>query len=297
MADRYPVIEVRPERVTEPEGMGSKSKFWCSLEDGGANWLFKHPHPNSGEHWSEKIAAEAAALMGVEHAKVELAAFGGSRGSISESFTRGGIELIHGNQLLVEAVSDYQGDLKFSQSRHTLLNIWQALSASLPSDRIEGAKRTFAAYLTLDALIGNTDRHHENWGVQRANVGGEEDIRLAPSFDHASSLGRELLDDRRDMLLDENRVGGYSERGRGGIYWDEGERRGPSPIELARRAGVHPDYRAYFRGAMSRLNDIDEGALASIVNGVPDDWMSGSARNFALALMRYNLTQLREIPL
>lgn len=43
-------------------------------------------------------------------------------------------------------------------------------------------------------MIGNVDRHHENWGILRKRVDGEWYGRLAPTFDHASSLGRELVD-------------------------------------------------------------------------------------------------------
>ena len=71
--------------------------------------------------------------------------------------------------------------------------------------------------MVLDAVIGNTDRHHESWGFLRRQVGGQWKGRLAPTFDRASSLGRELLDERRLLLLEEKRVGWYSAKGRGGI--------------------------------------------------------------------------------
>ena len=49
-----------------------------------------------------------------------------------------------------------------------------------------------ASYAILDGLIANTDRHHENWmffyHLERRSY------QLAPSYDHGSSLGRELQD-------------------------------------------------------------------------------------------------------
>lgn len=59
-----------------------------------------------------------------------------------------------------------------------------------------------AGYFVLDAMICNTDRHHDSWGLltgPRA-FGGNEYI-VAPTFDHASSLGRELQDERREEML------------------------------------------------------------------------------------------------
>jgi hypothetical protein len=49
----------------------------------------------------------------------------------------------------------------------------------------------FPGYLMLDALIGNTDRHHENWGARvLAGLGnGRRMAVLAPTYDHASSEG------------------------------------------------------------------------------------------------------------
>ena len=110
------------------------------------------------------------------------------------------------------------------------------------------AKYCLAEYLVLDALIGNTDRHHENWGMLRKRRGERWTGFIAPSFDHASSLGRELLDVRRDRLLEENRVNKYAERGRGAVYWAEEERCAPSPLELVRTPGRHwpPSFRTPF---------------------------------------------------
>jgi hypothetical protein len=43
------------------------------------------------------------------------------------------------------------------------------------------------------------DRHHENWGVVvMTDEYGETSFSLAPTFDHASSLGRNESDDADD---------------------------------------------------------------------------------------------------
>ena len=71
MPDSYPIIQVEPEWVLEPEDMGTKEKFWYrNPGDGGREWLFKNPRENTGEHWAEKIAAEVANVLGIPHATV-----------------------------------------------------------------------------------------------------------------------------------------------------------------------------------------------------------------------------------
>ena len=292
MPDYYSIIEVKPEWVLDPENMGSKEKFWYREPEvePRIDFLFKYPRPGSGEHWSEKIAAEVARCLDISHAKVELAVFEDIRGSVTESFTGNLWDLFHGNQLLEQVVQDYDPEKRRHQSNHTLDNIWQTLErVFVEPDDVRNAKLEFAEYLILDAVIGNTDRHHENWGL--LDDGCQK--KLAPSFDHASSLGRDILDDARYRRLQENRVGHYVERGRGGIYWSADDRNGPSPLELLRRAvRVYPDY---FRPGLLKLEMLTENNILEIVNRIPADWMTDSQRAFAVALMQYNLEQLSEL--
>ena len=294
MADPHRIVEVKSEWVIDREDMGTKTKFWYRDPDGGVEWLFKYPRPNTGEHWSEKVAAEVASVIGVRHAKVELAELAGERGSATKSFARGGWALYHGNQMLKWIVRGYEPKRRFRQSQHTLADIFEGMDrVFVRPEAASRAKRTLAEYAVLDALIGNTDRHHENWGLLRRREGGVLKGFVAPSFDHATSLGRELLDERRDRFLAENRVGGYAEKGRGAIYWSEDERRGPSPLELVRRAvRTYPDL---FRPAVLKLTGIDKNVFSQIVDRIPSDWMTSSARVFAVTLLFYNYNQLKEI--
>ena len=101
------------------------------------------------------------------------------------------------------------------------------------------------------------------------------------------------MDKRRELLLASGRVGKYAERGRGQVYWQNTGRRGPSPMELIRLAT--PEYPDLFRPAIARLHNLDESALRQIVDAIPQDWMTSTARMFALELMSYSCGQLREV--
>ncbi len=294
-SDWYQIIEVLLDWVKNPEDMGSKKKFWyLSPGEEEGYWLFKYPKAGTGEHWAEKIAAEIAQLMNIQHAKVELAEFEGQHGSASETFMGIEWELTHGNQMLAMFVHNYDPDVTFHHSRHTLENIWKVMEKVFAENTaVLEAKGRMAEYIILDALIGNTDRHHENWGLLSKGSGDRWEGFLAPSFDHASSLGRELLDERREMLLLENRVGEYAEKGRGAIYWSDGDRHGLSPLELVRRSTN--SYPEIFHISGNNLKRVSENALEDIVYRIPDNWMSISARKFAIALLCYNLSCLRKI--
>ena len=291
----YRVVEVQPEWVLEPEAMGSKDKFWYRRP--GTNevdWLFKYPQANTGQHWAEKVAAEVAGSLGIFHAVVELAVLQNARGSVTESFARDGRELFHGNQALGGAVLGYDARATFRHSSHTLANIFLAIDRTFTTP--EGARRAklrMAEYVVLDALIGNTDRHHENWGILRKQTGERWIGSLAPSFDHASSLGRELLDEKRARMLADHRVGVYSEKGHGGIYRTKEETRGPSPLDLVRH--VVQEHAEFFRPALEKTRTMEQGVLSEIISLVPADWMTPVAREFTLALLCYNLGQLRDL--
>lgn len=295
MDDLYKIEEVPTEWMFRGEFLGSKEKFWYRQPgEGGRDWLFKFPQPNTGQHWAEKIAAEIAGRLGIRHARVELAVADARRGSVTESFAGPGVDLWHGNQVLTGADHSYDREATFRHSSHTLKRIWDALEHVFTNpDWARRAKLKIADYIVLDAVIGNTDRHHENWGILRRRVRARLIGRMAPSFDHASALGRELLDERRKLLLDANRVGGYVAKGRGGVYWSEADGRAPSPLELVRRAADgYPDF---LSRALGRLEALNEPAVRAIVRRVPADWMSPLARQFAIALVLYNLSELRRL--
>ncbi len=297
MAGPYPILTVQPDDIIGDEALGSKTKFW--FRRGDDRWLFKEAREGTGEDWAEKIGAEIAHRLDVPAATVELADFQGRRGCASRSFvnTEQGEALIHGNDILAGTVVGYDRNKRFGQADHTLKNIYRAIRKLLVMR--EGYALTltqFASYLVLDALIGNTDRHHENWGlVVRTKPGALEglDVRLrvAPTFDHASSLGRELRDERRAALIENDRVVHYLLHGRGGIYRQATDEHGANPIKLVEFGVKH--YRKYFFPALDRLNRMPVQRLIESLDGVPASRMSGMAKKFAAALLTASHSRLR----
>lgn len=64
MSNQFQIIEVPDDAAESEEAMGSKFKFWFKHQDLG-KCLFKQVRPNTGEDWSEKVAAELAELLGL----------------------------------------------------------------------------------------------------------------------------------------------------------------------------------------------------------------------------------------
>jgi hypothetical protein len=264
------------------------------MQDTDTPWLFKFARPNTGEDWAEKISAELAGLLGMPHATIELATFEGKRGSASPTFVPDDADLIHGNEILAGHILGYDAAKKFGQSDHTFGRIVTAFYNIFPEgpERFE-ALTMLAGYLTLDAMIGNVDRHHENWAVLRSASAGTAALRIAPTFDHASSLGRELRDGKRKDFLRQKRVAEYVQKGSGAIYWKETDAKGVNPLALATRAAK--THRSYFQRWIGRIKDVAPAELGLLVSRVPGDWMSPIAKEFALAILSYTTEQLKKL--
>lgn len=79
--------------------------------------------------------------------------------------------------------------------------------------------------LCFDALIGNTDRHQENWGLVWEDDGSK--ARFSPYFDNGTSLSHELKPEKmQSMMRDPIQLKAYLKRGKHQMRWslDEGER-------------------------------------------------------------------------
>lgn len=292
----YPVLQVQPENLISDEALGSKTKFW--FRQGGQHWLFKEARDNTGEGWAEKIAAEVAALMGISAATVELAEYEGRHGCASLMFVdsaRGEV-LYHGNEILAGQVLGYDPAKKFRQSDHTLENIRIAIYKLFPKPEVHHSVLTaLAGYLVLDALVGNTDRHHENWGLllspklEGNTIAGAE-LSVAPSFDHASSLGRELRDEKRLNIMRSAGVSAYVRKGKGAVFFAPEDAHGANPLRLvefgANRLGE------YFLPGLERLRRFTISDLDAVVDRVPDEHMSVAAKAFTKAFLAYTYESL-----
>ncbi|HVU25489.1 MAG TPA: HipA domain-containing protein [Opitutus sp.] len=299
MADPFPILSLQADSPELIEQLGSKPKFWFRMTDDEQPWLFKFARERTGEHWAEKIAAEVAVLIGVPAARVELAEFGNKCGSASRSFVRqeSGFDLVHGDELLAGHVIGYDRSKVFRQSSHSISNIVKVMETVFTDVETRDVQLTrFAGFMVLDALIGNTDRHHQNWGILRRTLAnGAIELELAPSFDHASSLGRNIPIDERERRLKECTVLGYAKKGRGGIYWSASDKKGANPLDLAMRAAHN--WPGYFRPWLLRLQQVADQEFSAIVDRIPPEWMDAVQKEFCVSLLFSTSSELKKLPL
>ena len=297
MPEPFQILEVASATRSDVEQLGSKPKFWFKHE--GSNWLFKEARANSGEDWSEKIASEIASLLGLPTHHAELATWEGKRGCAVKSFlTSNSSVLVHGNELLAGVITGYEKEKQRGQSDHTFDNIVRVIEKLFPSEKLrrENAFR-MVGYLVFDALVGNTDRHHQNWGIlvqasEESTSSPSFSLKLAPTFDHASSLGRELTDEGRERYLRDGAVERYIRRGKGGIFEHGHAKHGMSPLAVAQMLAQR--YPEFFRPWQTRVANLWEATLSDLLQRVPGDRITQLGRDFSLAFLLVSRKLLQE---
>jgi hypothetical protein len=294
LADHQPFAEVDVSdwQNLGPEPIGSKPNLWLEDEH-GERWLFKERKRQNtanpywaGDDWAERIATATAQLLGIPVADVEFARFEDRLGTISKSVVAGAEVLTNGNEVLQGHIENYPFDRKGVHDEYTVAAVLGSLQGTVAPGGLQigdSATDCFAAYLVLDAVVGNCDRHHLNWAVISAPG---QDRRLSPSFDHGSSMGFQLSDAQRAAILDtadqNANVPAFVKRARS--KWSGA----PHPVDVAVLGldTVKPETRqAWLMTLANRRGDI-----ADLPTLVPQSRIAPEAREFASRLLDVTLT-------
>ncbi len=297
----YPIIELPEDAPIQLEQLGTKTKFWYEGPE-GQKILFKEGRPGTGENWAEKVCCEICKLLGLPHANYELAVWKTRTGVVTPSFVPEGGSLILGNELLARVVDNYDQSARFSARQHTVRIVMAVVSApgiGFPRgwkspEAIRDAAGVFVGYLLLDALVSNQDRHHENWGLV---LGADQRLFFAPTFDHASSLGRNETDETRIerlMTKDKGRsVEAYVQRARSAFYASRTSAKPLKTLEAFQEAAkIRPEGADYWR---ERLTAIDPARYRDILDEIPESEISAPARDFACRMLEINAKRLFDL--
>lgn len=170
-----------------PFGSGASEKKWLINPHTKQKGIFKFPKgvdigKPTGEYWAEKLASQLAEALDIECAKVDIGTFRDRIGSMSYMILKADEELIEGIQYITNIYKEYNQD-KFIDYR---TKEPYSINMIIESIKETGLDKDFLIIPIFDALIGNSDRHHSNWGIVRNKVNGE--LRISPLYDNGSSL-------------------------------------------------------------------------------------------------------------
>lgn len=313
MSDIFPIYDISEIEPIRIEQMGTKEKYWFSGRDKhwywdlkGEEFLFKAGREGSGENWAEKVADELCALLELPHAKYDLAKYRGIRGAISPNFVPKGAWLRHGNEILASYIPGYEKIERYHQRTHTIRIVMAAVSKiddkeiQLPigwtsPGKFDCAADVFTGYLLLDAWIANQDRHHENWGLIILLDDGS--IHLAPTFDHASSFGRNVSDKEREQRLTTKDVGWsidkFVQKARSAFYEKPNDPKPLSTLDAFHEAAkIRPEAARFWIECLEQVPSED---IRRILDRVPNDEMSSITKEFTQTLLELNKQRISSI--
>lgn len=236
--------------------------------------------------------------MGIPIAEIELGVYEREDGEVKEGTlskavvekTELGEELIHGNEAMEEMdLSGYVLDHEGSPGLDTVIDYLDQHDVVGPDGDGLGIDY-FVGYLVLDALIGNVDRHHENWGIIAPHGGL---LQLAKSFDHGACLGRELGETKRKNYLSNKQVWSYIDKGRAMISPPNTAERVP-PYQLLDHLdglGLAAEREEWIDRALS----IDQSRVDDLYGRFPDGWIDRQEWEFALAYMSHICQHFEEL--
>lgn len=148
-------------------------------------YLFKVPPDWKRQQiWSEIIGRRTADLIGVEVPTCFVALGPENTIGVLVEFFYGypdataAVRFVHGSDLLRKSITNR----KLGKPHSVYRNVF--LCRHLP---VQDAEIWRGKALLFDALIGNTDRHPENWGFLVHRSGSDLHFAMAPVFDNGTS--------------------------------------------------------------------------------------------------------------
>ncbi|MBL1410410.1 HipA domain-containing protein [Sphingobacterium faecale] len=270
-------------------------------------WFFKRSERKAGknnqekyykdEFWSEIIAYQIGTLLKLNVLRYDVATSKGEIGCISRSMIkRDNEQLVEVGRYMVTFNPQFIPEKNETRNEYT----YQLLENTLQHFALGKYKRDFIQTLIFDALIGNSDRHQENWAFISDSFNSEEDVdiepmlariqkegdfkynealinrefelrklnirEMAPIYDSGSSLGRELTEDKINKMLKDNQMmEAYIRRGTSELHG--GDKRKIQHFDLIRQFKQSVDKDEFERTTVF-LNNWDLQKVDEIINNI-----------------------------
>lgn len=232
---------------------------------------FKYERYNCTESCSEKISYEIATVLGYPCAHIE---FGEDE--------KGKIGIL--NYLFIKREEEEHDDAKSYINRdsterknfYTIQNIKNCL------DKIDRSLfNDFLKIMVFDALVGETDRHEENWGIIKKN--GK--YKISPLYDNGCNLLREFKNEQlATQYYDEKKdFNSYIKRAKSVIYKDDHSRR-YNLFELIEY--LYQRYPNQIKQEIDNLRKLTTEKIEEITNKVPSKLLTEKHKMYIIIYLK-----------
>lgn len=301
-------VDIGSWEIVRVESRGASAKIWVrepggSSSDPGADWLFKPATVQTNGvrqmgDWTEAVCSGLARALDIPSAESRLAVRGDLEGVVVRNVNQPGFDMVTGRLAMLDEIDVELRDSvrdKTASVGHSVENIFRTLERYGPPPGFDSwgdctAVDVMVAYLVLDALIGNGDRHEQNWSVLRSRLGGalSADV-VSATYDLAASLGFQLSDTQRaERLRDARGMEAFAVKGLARRFHGD---RSTTLVDLANRV-----YASCSEAGKARIcqliDDVSVADFETIVEEVGG--MSEVTGTFALKVLDINRRRISD---
>jgi HipA-like C-terminal domain len=249
---------------TYPEGARSKTAYFPPTRLPFAflkpkrRYLYKRSRKRyPDQFWGEIVAYLVGGLLDVPvpPAYAAINTEDGDCGALIEWFYEDGkAQFVAGGQYMQQLIPDYDRKKGKQHNFRSVRILAEAFELSHLADA--SWREWWCNALVFDALIGNTDRHQDNWGYLSYawRDGRVREVRLAPLFDNGTSLGHELYTDLIQNW-DIRRYSDYVNRGTHHIKWKVGDQDHYKHADLVKL--IKAEFPEDFKRIQLKLEEFD----------------------------------------
>lgn len=285
--------------------IGKRIKKVVHHPDTSELYYFKEPTERyPWEFWNEIIAYEVGRVLGFNVLKYEVAVLNGVAGCLSKSMTESPLEeLIHGQQFMLRMLPTFETK---KGSDHTFQLVEDFFNSTNEKSH-QLIINDFIEMLVFDAIIGNRDRHQQNWAIIREikiknrtnksllNIFLKKEnfpdivinARFSPFFDNGNCLAYNIIEEKlEDFLNDSDKLEKYlfGVKAVSHLKWH-----GKSLSHLELLQYIADKYSVIIDNTVIKIrNSYNEKLITDIVHGV-DNGIIFDDKKYTLSLQRKKL--------
>lgn len=287
MKDKIVNVSSWEEMMEEAPGTKDKKNIYEPRTK--EKYMIKYPTETTdgkilGENWAEKLATEIGKIIGIPVQESFLATKEEKQGVLIKYSLKEHEILEQASILLKASFPDFIVDKPIFYTFNSIEYCIKGKGLKEERKILED----FYKMIFFDAVIGNTDRHCENWGLAK-NYKNKTN-RLIEAYDNSSSLGRDKNTGHK-LPKTEDEIKRYARKAKSSIRVNEKERIDHYSV-LRTILEDYPEKKDTFRDMIEKLTD---DKVNCIINNIPEDFMEEKIKDFVKKLIKERINQIKEI--